>query len=163
MKVQALTGSHDRQGFDCGRSQLNDWLRQVARQHQDKGLSKTFVATSEEDTTRICGYYALTLAELESRHLPDAWRKKFLRRIPGVRLGRLAVDLKHQGRGLGELLLVDVLVRAKRIHQEAGGIGLFVEAIDHRVASFYQRFGFEPTPDQPLLLFLPVQVIDSLA
>lgn len=163
MKVQALTGSHDRQGFDCGRSQLNDWLRQVARQHQDKGLSKTFVATSEEDTTRICGYCALILAELESRHLTNAWRKKFPRRIPGVRLGRLAVDLKHQGRGLGELLLVDVLVRAKRIHQEAGGIGLFVEAIDHRAASFYQRFGFEPTPDQPLLLFLPVQVIDSLA
>ena len=162
MQVQALTGSHDRPGFDCGRSQLNDWLRQVARQHQDKGLSKTFVATREEDTTHICGYYALTLAELESCHLPDAWRKKFPRRIPGVRLGRLAVDLKHQGKGLGQLLLVDILVRAKRIYQEAGGIGLFVDAIDDRAASFYRRFGFEPTPDQPLLLFLPVQGINSL-
>jgi ribosomal protein S18 acetylase RimI-like enzyme len=163
MQIQALTGSHDRQGFDCGRSQLNDWLRQVARQHQDKGLSKTFVATLEEDPTRICGYYALTLAELESRHLPDAWRKKLPRRIPGVRLGRLAVDTKHQGRGLGELLLVDVLVRARRIYHEAGGIGLFVDAIDDRATSFYRHFGFESTPDQPLLLFLPVQVINSSA
>ena len=163
MQVHPLTGSHDRQGFDCGRSQLNDWLRQVARQHQDKGLSKTFVATIEEEPTRICGYYALTLAELESRNLPDAWRKKLPHRIPGVRLGRLAVDIKQQGRGLGELLLVDVLLRAKRIYQEAGGIGLFVDAIDDRAASFYRRFGFEAIPEQPLMLFLPVQVMNSSA
>lgn len=163
MQVHPLTGSHDRQGFDCGRSQLNDWLRQVARQHQDKGLSKTFVATIEAEPTRICGYYALTLAELESRNLPDAWRKKLPHRIPGVRLGRLAVDLKHQGRGLGELLLVDVLLRAKRIYQEAGGIGLFVDAIDDRAASFYRRFGFESIPEQPLMLFLPVQIMNSSA
>src|ERR1035437_7058889 len=163
MQIQALTGSHDREGFDCGRPQLNDWLKQVARQHQDKGLSKTFVAALEEDPTRICGYYALTLAELESRHLPGAWRKKLPRRIPGVRLGRLAVDIKHKGRGLGELLLVDVLVRARRIHDEAGGIGLFVDAVDDRAARFYRHFGFESTPDQPLLLFLPVQVMNSSA
>ncbi len=48
MLVQALAGDHDRQGFDCGRRELNEWLRQVARQHQDKGLSKTFVAVGEE-------------------------------------------------------------------------------------------------------------------
>lgn len=163
MQVQALNGSHDRLGFDCGRSQLNDWLRQVARQHQNNGLSKTFVATREEDKTHICGYYALTLAELEGRHLPEAWRKKFPRRNLGMRLGRLAVDPKHQGRGLGGLVLADVLVRPKRIYQQAGGIALFVDAIDDRAASFYRHFGFEPTPDQPLLWFLPVQVIDSLA
>jgi hypothetical protein len=80
MRVLPLTGRHDRQGFDCSRQELNDWLRQVARQHQDKGLSKTFVAVREIEPTRICGYYALTLAELENRHLPDAWRKKLPRR-----------------------------------------------------------------------------------
>jgi ribosomal protein S18 acetylase RimI-like enzyme len=161
MQIQALTGSHDRQGFDCGQSQLNDWLRQVARQHQDKGLSKTFVATLEQEPARICGYYALTLAELESRHLPATWRKKLPQRIPGVRLGRLAVDIKYQGSGLGELLLVDILMRARRIYREAGGIGLFVDAMDDRAASFYRHFGFESTPEQPLLLYLPVQVINT--
>ncbi|MBL8478745.1 MAG: hypothetical protein JNK59_05505, partial [Sterolibacteriaceae bacterium] len=84
MQVLPLAGNHDRQAFDCGRQELNDWLRQVARQHQDKGLSKTFVAIREDEPARICAYYALTLAELENRHLPDAWRKKLPRRIPGV-------------------------------------------------------------------------------
>jgi hypothetical protein len=95
MQVTPLSGSHDRQRFDCGRPELNDWLRQVARQHQEKGLARSFVAIREEEPERICGYYALTLAELENRHLPEARRKKLPRRIPGVRLGRLAVDRRY--------------------------------------------------------------------
>ncbi len=160
MQVQALAGDHDRQGFDCGRQELNDWLRQVARQHQDKGLSKTFVAVREELPTRICGYFALTLAELENRHLPEAWRTKLPRRIPGVRLGRLAVDRQYQGKGLGELLLVDALTRAQRIYAEAGGIGLFVDALDEQAAGYYRTFGFEAAPDNPLLLFLSARVTE---
>ena len=159
MQVLPLTGSYDRQSFDCGRSELNDWLRQVANQHQKKGLSKTFVAVREEEPTCICAYYALTLSELDSLHLPEAWRKKMPRRAPGVRLGRLAVDIRYQSKHLGELMLMDVLTRAQRIHREAGGIGLFVDAIDEQAAAFYRRYGFESAPDQSLLLFLPVQVI----
>jgi GNAT superfamily N-acetyltransferase len=160
MRVRPLAGDHDRQGFDCGRQELNDWLRQVARQHQDKGLSKTFVAVREEAPTGICGYYALTLAEIESRHLPDAWRKRLPRRIPGVRLGRLAVDRRYQGKGLGELLLVDALTRARRIYAEAGGIGLFVDALDERAAGYYLHFGCDACPDNPLLLFLSAKVTE---
>lgn len=156
MQVLPLAGNHDRAAFDCGRQELNDWLRQVARQHQDKGLSKTFIAVLEEAPDRICGYCALTLAELEDRHLPEAFRKKLPRRIPGIRLGRLAVDRQFQAKGLGALLLVDALTRAKRIHTEAGGIGLFVDAIDEQAASYYRRFGFTASPDNPLLMFLPV-------
>jgi len=156
MQILPLTGSHNRQEFDSGHQELNDWLQRVARQHQEKGLSKTFVATREGMPDRIYGYYALTLAELENRHLPEARRKKLPRRIPGVRLGRLAVHKQYQGKGLGELLLVDALTRTRRIYTEAGGICLFVDAIDEQAAGYYLRFGFEAAPDNPLLLFLSV-------
>lgn len=138
---------------------MNDWLRRIARQHQDKGLSKTFVAVGEEVPERICGYYALTLSELENRHLPVDWRGRLPRRIPGIRLGRLATDKQFQGKGLGELLLVDALMRTQRIYREAGGIGLFVDAVDERAAAYYRRFGFVAAPDNPLLLFLPTAAI----
>lgn len=82
MRVLPLAGNHDRQAFDCGRQELNGWLRQVARQHQEKGLSKTFDAIRDEAPTLVCGYYALALAELENQHLPNAWHKKLPRRIP---------------------------------------------------------------------------------
>ena len=157
MKILPLTGSHDRQSFDCGRTELNDWLQRVARQHQDKGLSKTFVASREQAPAVICGYYALTVAELDNSQIPESHRNKLPRRIPGVRLGRLAVDLRYQSKGLGELLMVDAITRARRIQQDAGVVGLFVDAIDGQAAGFYLRLGFSPSPDNPLLLFLPVK------
>ena len=160
MQLLPLTGSHNRQEFDCGRHELNDWLRQTARQHQEKGLSRTFVAILDEAPDCICGYYALTLAELENRNLPITWRKKMPHRIPGVKLGRLAVDKRFQGKVLGDLLLVDALTRAQRIYAEAGGIGLFVDALDEQAAGYYRNFGFEALPDNPLLLFLSAKVTE---
>ncbi len=157
MQILPLTGSHDRQGFNCGRTELNDWLQRIARQHQDKGLSKTFVAIREEAPATICGYYALTVAELDNSQMPDTFRNKLPNRIPGIRLGRLAVDLRYQHKGLGELLLVDALTRARRIQQDAGVVGLFVDALDEQAAGFYLRLGFSPSPGNPLLLFLPIK------
>jgi GNAT superfamily N-acetyltransferase len=156
MQILPLTGNHDRQSFDCGRAELNNWLRQVARQHQDKGLSKTFVAMHDEAPAFICGFYALTLTEIDRRFLPDAYQKKLPQRIPGVRLGRLAVDLHYQKKGLGELLLVDAISRARRIHQDAGVVGLFVDAIDDYASGFYRHYGFLSIPDNPLLLAYPI-------
>ncbi len=157
MQILPLTGSHDRQSFDCGRSELNDWLRNIARQHQDRGLSKTFVAVLDDAPTRICGYYALTLTEVDTQPLPEARRKKLPRLIPGIRLGRLAVDVQFQRKRLDELLLVDALERVRLINQHAGVVGLFVDAIDGKAAAFYMHFGFEAFVDDPLKLFLPVR------
>ena len=157
MRILSLTGSHDRRQFDCGRVELNDWLARVARQHQDKGLSRTYVAVSEDAPAIILGYYALTLAAIDTSELPPAVRKRFPRRIPGIRLGRLAVSATCQGKRLGELLLVDALDRARRVSVEAAGAGLFVDAIDELAAGFYRRFGFVNAPEHPLLLFLPLE------
>ncbi len=157
MLIAPLTGSHDRQGFDCGRPELNDWLRNVARQHQDKGLSRTFVATLEDQPAEICGFYALTLTEVDTQSLTAQRRKKLPRLIPGVRLGRLAVDRRYQGKRLGELMLINAIERVRRIMEHAGVVGLFVDAIDEQAAQFYARYGFEAFADEPLKLFLPAR------
>ncbi len=157
MQILALTGDHDREGFDCGRKELNDWLRKIARQHQAKGLSKTFVATLDDQPKQICGFYALTLTEVDTSVLPEGCRKNLPRLIPGVRLGRLAVDIRYQGKRLGELLLMDAVRRVQLIQEHAGVIGLFVDALDENAARFYAHFGFEAFADEPLKLFFPVR------
>ena len=65
---------------------------------------------------------------------------------------------RYQGKGLAELLLVDALTRARRIYAEAGGIGLFVDALDEQAAGYYLNFGFKASPDNPLLLFLSAKI-----
>ncbi len=157
MQIIPLTGSHDREGFDCGRPELNHWLQQIARQHQDKGLSRTFIAALRERPAAIFAYYALALTEVDTSALPEQRRKKLPRLIPGVRLGRLAVDRRHHGRKLGELMLMNAIERTRRITEHAGVVGLFVDAIDEQAARFYARYGFEVFLDDSLKLFLPVK------
>lgn len=157
MRILPLTGDHDRKGFDCGRTVLNEWLRNIALQHQHKGVSKTFVAVLEDAPEVICGYYALTLTEVETRELSTVRRTKFPRIIPGIRLGRLAVDTRYQGKRLGQLMLMNAIERVQLIREHAGAVGLFVDALDEQAAGFYTRYGFEPFADDPHKLFFPVR------
>ena len=130
------------------------WLRQTAQQHQRRGISKTFVAVADDEPSRILGFYALTACEVVSQDLPDDLAKRLPRKVPGIRLGRLAVDRTVQGQGLGELLLMDALDRARRVLEHVGVHALFVDAKDERAAAFYRKYGFRPLPEQPLQLVL---------
>jgi len=156
LSIQPLTGRHNRGAFESGSAQLDVWLRQTAQQHQNKGISKTFVAVTEDAPARILGFYALTVCEVVAQDLPEDLAKKLPRRVPGIRLGRLAVDRSMQGQRLGELLLVDAIKRAKLVLEHVGVHALFVDAKDDQAAAFYRKYGFRPLPNDPRTLVLVV-------
>jgi GNAT superfamily N-acetyltransferase len=156
LSIQPLTGRHNRGAFESGSAQLDVWLRQTAQQHQNKGISKTFVAVTDDAPSRILGFYALTVCEVVAQDLPEDLAKKLPRRVPGIRLGRLAVDRSMQGQRLGELLLVDAIKRAKLVLEHVGVHALFVDAKDDQAAAFYRKYGFRPLPNDPHTLVLVV-------
>lgn len=156
LSIQPLTGRHDRNAFESASEPLDAWLRHTARQHQRRGISKTFVAVSDEEPARILGFYALTACEILSEELPEDLAKKLPRKTLGIRLGRLAVDRTVQGQGLGEHLLMDAIDRARFVFEHIGVHALFVDAKDERAAAFYSKYGFRPLPNDPLRLVLPL-------
>ena len=79
--------------------------------------------------------------------------------IPAVLLARLAVDLDFQGRGVGALLLGDALKRALSVAETAGIRLLLVHALNESARGFYERFGFEPSPTDPMNLQLLIKDI----
>lgn len=151
-----MTGRHERSAFESGNAQLDAWLRQIAHQHQKRGISKTFVAVTNDAPSRILGYYALTACEVLTEELPEDLAKKLPRQVPGVRLGRLAVGRSVQGQGLGELLLLDAITRTQLVLEHVGVHALFVDAKDKPAAGFYRKYGFRPLPSDPLRLVLPL-------
>ena len=155
MLVLPLNDGHDRKGFDCGDVELNDWLSQTARQHKEKGVSSTFVAVADETSAEVLGFYAISLTELVNSDLPAQYRKRLPTKVPVFRLGRLATEKRHQGKGIGEHMIFDAIDRVTRIAQEVGGIGLVVNAKQSAV-EFYKRYGFEQMADHPHNLFLPL-------
>ena len=151
-----MTGRHERSAFESGSAQLDAWLRQIAQQYQKRGISKTFVAVADDAPSRILGYYALTACEMLTEELPEDLAKKLPRKVPGIRLGRLAVDRSVQGQGLGELLLVDAITCTRGVLEHVGVHALFVNAKDKEAAGFYRKYGFRPLPSDPLRLVLPL-------
>ena len=158
-QITGISRGHDRSGFDCGVPELNAFLKSTARQHSDKGISRTFVLT-DQDSTLIAGFFSLTLCEVASEKLPAKYSKKYPRHgLPAVRLARLAVSRSHQGKKYGQLLLAEAIHRTVLIADQAGVIGLFVDAKDDSARSFYERYGFVTLPHQPLHLFLPIETL----
>ena len=72
--------------------------------------------------------------------------------MPAVLLGRLAVDVSVQGRGLGAFLLGDALTRALSASERIGIRLVIVHALDAEARTFYEHWGFEPSPSDPLNL-----------
>lgn len=154
---------HDRKGFDCGAADLNEYLARFARQNHISGGAKTFVATTDAEPARVLGYYAISPGSIEFDHVPSHLTKSLGRYdVPVFRLGRLAVDVNVQSRGLGGDLLLAAGARALAVASEVGGVALAIDAIDDAAAQWYERFGALRLLDNPLNLVLPLATIAAV-
>ena len=159
-EITILDKGHDRAGFDCGVPELNTFLKTTARQHGKKGISRTFVLTDGSPT--ILGFFTLTLCEVSPAALPATYARTCpAHALPAVRLARLAVSRRAQKRRFGELLLTEAVYRTGLIADQAGVIGLFVDAKNETARQFYLRYGFLEIPEQPLKLFMPIETISK--
>lgn len=162
-KIELLTKSHDRDGFDCGSEPLNLFIKQTAWQHAQRGISRTFVLVDENasDPKPIAGFFSLNLCQIKSEILSPGEARKLPRDVSGIRLGRLAVTKDSQRQGIGKILIVAAMGKFIEIFNAAGGIGLFVDAKDREAKRYYEQFGFVPLPSSELALFLPVRTIQE--
>lgn len=79
--------------------------------------------------------------------------------VPLILLGRLAVDLNHQGKGIGAGLLKDALQRVAQISKVVGSRAVIVHAIDQNAMAFYIKYGFNEFPYGSQTMFLPIETI----
>lgn len=148
---------HDRSGFDCGVPAPNLYLREQAAQHHRSGIATTHVLCADAEPARILGYYSLAAAQVQLADLAAVDRQRLPRYpIPAARLARLAVALGERGRGLGAALLQDAVKRCLDLRAELGIRVLVVDAKDAAAAGFYTAFGFRPTAEAVLTLYLPL-------
>lgn len=160
ISIEALASTHDRRTFSCGVQALDEYLRRFARQHADANVSRSYVAV-EGATVR--GFYSLAMSAIRKENLPARHLNRFPNfPLPVARLARLAVEIRHQRQGLGELLLADALQRCLRLSAEIGMIGVIVDAKDDHARGWYERYEFERLPDSPLTLWLPTTAIARL-
>jgi GNAT superfamily N-acetyltransferase len=147
-RPEPLRGKHQLEGFCCGEEALDGWLHRHARHAEAAGSARTFVTT---DGSRVVGYYALAIGQVG----PDDATERLLKGQPGKRpvpvllIARLAVDQELQGRGIGISLLQDALLRCATAAETVGVRAIAAHANEH-ASGFYDQFGFEASPTDPL-------------
>jgi len=162
LRIEALAKQHQRNRFDCGEEALNTFLQALARQQQEKGVSRTFVLVDSAMPNTIMGFFSLTACEIVSENLPLPFARKYPSRAPGAKLARLAVDRKHQGKGYGQILMIEAMQKAQVVAENIGIIGFFVDAKNHAARSYYEQFGFIPFREEPLEMFLPMATLHQM-
>ncbi|ETA03130.1 N-acetyltransferase [Frankia sp. B2] len=152
-KPAALSEGPDRLTFNSGDDLLDGWLRHHALEHQQDRTTNTFVIV---DGTRIAGYYCLATAALERIPGSRRWSRRSTEPVPAMFVGRLAVDVRYQGRGLGAQLVRDAVMRSLTVHRMVGVPLLLAHAIRQPGRAFYRHLGFLGTHVDPYLLALPL-------
>jgi GNAT superfamily N-acetyltransferase len=152
---EPISDAHDVNAFDCGESSLNDWLRRRALQNETSGASRTYVVC-EESTRSVVAYYCLAAGAIANGAAPGRVRRNMPDPIPVMVIGRLAVDKHHRGRGLGQGLLRDALLRTLQAAHIAGIRAILVHAISPHAKTFYERAGFHASPIDPMTLMITI-------
>jgi len=155
----ALSAAHDCGAFDCGDDALNRWLRERALPAAAAGHSRTFVCCAGD---RAVGHYCLAAGGVVRAAAPGRLRRNAPDPLPVAIVGRLAVDLSQQGRGLGADLVGDALRRILAASDTLGVAAVLVHAANERAAAFWRRHDFIPFPPEGHSFFLPVDGIARL-
>jgi len=156
VKIELLNSSFNKKAFRCGKAMLDNYLHTQASQDVKRKLCVVFVIV--EDTI-IKGYYTLSNASVTAELMPEHIKKKMpgsYKSLPVTLLGRLAIDEKFKGQGLGSILLIDALKRSFSVaNQSLGSIGVVVDPLDEDALAFYNKFGFILLPDSGKM-FMPM-------
>lgn len=150
--IRKLTPSDAVQSFNCGETALNSFLHRFALVSQQSNSAQTYVCGYG---VSVVGFYSLAVGSVD----PGAAAPRVIKGVPRhpvpvMILARLAVDVAHQRVGLGRALLKDALRRTAQAADIAGIRALLVHAKDERARKWYLSFDFEPSPSDPLHLFL---------
>jgi len=162
-RVEALSKRHDRKGFSCGVEPLDRYLRVQAGQDARRRVAAPFVLCMGQSNA-VLGYYTLSARSVDIGAWPEEVARKLPRypAVPATLLGRLAVDSRLRGKGMGEHLLMDALRRAFEASRDVASVAIIVDAKNHDAEMFYRHYEFIPFADRPNRLFLPMGTIEGL-
>jgi GNAT superfamily N-acetyltransferase len=154
---------HDRAAFSCGESSLDNYIRSNARKDVQANVAACYIIRPQSEVSVIAGYYTLNACSvpLEGISAKVAKTARNYTVVPGMLIGRLAVDQHFQGQKLGQVLLLDALKNVWLVHYQVGVKLVIVDALHEQAAGFYAKYGFEALQDQPLRLYLPVATIED--
>jgi GNAT superfamily N-acetyltransferase len=150
---EPLAPDHELDAFESGVATLDEWLKRRARRNEAEGASRTFVLCAGR---RVIGYYSLAAGSVLHSTATGKVRRNMPDPAPVLLLARLAVDRDWHGKGLGADLLSNTVLRAIGAADSIGVRAILVHAISDQAKAFYEKYGFRPSPVEPMTLMITI-------
>lgn len=146
MEIQPLSSNHDTSSFNSQSDKLNNWLKSAAWSAHQKSTATVYVLTAQGNN-KVLAYVATSAATVDATTVTNpGFQKKGktqLSQAPAARIGKLAVDAKYHGRGLGLMMLMHACNKIVEASYLVGIQVLIVDAVNKQnVLQFYKEFGF---------------------
>ena len=143
--------------FDCGDSNLNEYLIKYARQNEHRRLGRTFLLIKDDFT--IIGYYTLTTGDINPDYLDEEEKRRLPKYpIPCLRICRLDVDKEYQQSGFGKTMIKEIIKKTLQISDLVGIFALIVEPKDSAIG-FYEHYGFKDLKVAKKTMILPISCL----
>jgi len=153
---------HDRDQFDCGEPVLDEWLRRYAGQNRRRDTAATWVIADAQDV--VVAYASISMTGIDRSAAPEIVAKGAPDPLPALLLGRLAVDRRYAGLGIGTTLAAHVLATAVELNEKAACRAVVVTALNSNARSWWERLGFhafDPSDPEQLDLYLLTAEIEA--
>ena len=148
-RFETLNGKHDLSDFKCESDDLTDFLKDDALTQQKSKLSLTKLVMCDDT---VVGYVSLLTDTILLKDIRDADTKHDIknqlditskkRKLPAIKIGRLALDEKYAHKGLGSEILMSILFNVKNIAENNVGLRFVTVEGYARAYKFYTRNNF---------------------
>jgi len=141
IKVSSLSKIYKLDDFDCGDTDLNEFLKKDSFAYQEAQIANVYLVIYNDS---VIGFFSLQndAVKLGLEEKDKAEIKKPHTEFPSVKLGRLGIDKDYQRKGLGKLIIriaVGLVRQAKRYSAcRFLTVDSYFKAVD-----FYIGYGFE--------------------
>lgn len=154
-----LTSQHDVSVFTSDEPTLDIWLKERAIKNQIAGASRTYVVCNDN---YVIAYYCLSSGIVTTNEATGAIKRNMPREIPMILLGRLAVDTRYTGKGIGRALVNDALQRALQAADIIGVRGVLVDALSPTAKVFWESVGFQASGLDPMKLMVRISDLATI-
>lgn len=142
---------------------LDNYFQYQISQDIKRKLTACFVLNDDKQNS-VKAFYTLSNSAIPQTRIPAFFQKKLppsYSYLPATLLGRLAVDIKFQNKGLGKLILIDALKRSLDTSKIMGSYAVISDPLNPEAEQFYMTYGFIKLPDSGKM-FIPMKTIAQL-
>lgn len=155
-----LDSHHNREQFNSGDPVLDEWLRRYAGQNRRRDTAATWVIADADNA--VMAYASVAMTGIDRSAAPGVLAKSAPDPVPALLLGRLAVDRRCAGLGVGTALAAHVLATAVELNEKAACRAVVVPALNAGARTWWEGLGFcpfYPAEADQLDLYLPTSHI----